>query len=590
MSDEDKVTGKDVSDRSNIAARGKAGRTDYSEWSKKTSDLIASLESEEETEKTRANESLGLDGRHARSETEAAERAKAKEMTRAKKALDTYKERESGILEVLENVLPEEKNKNDDASKIRYVTRKDLRPGKRVLSVSNTCGPGTIVLTNDLSLLECKVATNAGHVPGVIPTNTPSTNPNDVNKITSNHNKGERAIHGIIKLNLHKLKDVTVIVRCRIITSTLDISHCENLTVKIEKEATIATIQADLCDKLHVEFRDAPSGKNIPRIHDGATTTFWGADKDDRIYHAGVKNMSIQIFRDGYMESETTADYIKDGAVAIGNTTAEEVQFVTSVVEDNLLTERVLRPGASTGTTVSGAMSGDDLSAGVGDNAGGAARPMTEREMKEIRNQREAAKAHMEQNSGIRILDKDGNEVKKKEKIHDSSEIVEEVYASMPNLDIDAIVKDCEAQKAKGNESFKGGEYAQAILLYTIALDRAAELPDANASKSSAYEKSLTQPFFARHIVLSNRSASFLKLGHHEKALEDAIKAERLDPTYVKGIFRKGLALHAMGRYDEAITALAAALKIEPKNKQIKQALQFAEIRFQQLMQKRMNG
>ena len=81
-----------------------------------------------------------------------------------------------------------------------------------------------------------------------------------------------------------------------------------------------------------------------------------------------------------------------------------------------------------------------------------------------------------------------------------------------------------------------------------------------------------------------------MKLGHHEKALDDGIEAERLDPTYVKGIFRRGLALHAMGRYEEAIASLARAQKIEPKNRQIKQALGFAEMRMTQEMRKRMHG
>jgi cytochrome c-type biogenesis protein CcmH/NrfG len=69
--------------------------------------------------------------------------------------------------------------------------------------------------------------------------------------------------------------------------------------------------------------------------------------------------------------------------------------------------------------------------------------------------------------------------------------------------------------------------------------------------------------------------------------LKDATEAVRLEPTYVNGVFRKGLALHAMGRYQEAIAPLAAASKIEPKNKQIKQALQFAEVRMHQEMRKR---
>jgi cytochrome c-type biogenesis protein CcmH/NrfG len=45
-----------------------------------------------------------------------------------------------------------------------------------------------------------------------------------------------------------------------------------------------------------------------------------------------------------------------------------------------------------------------------------------------------------------------------------------------------------------------------------------------------------------------------------------------------------------MGRYQDAIQALAAAHQLEPKNKQIKQALQFAEVRMHQEIKKRMNG
>jgi tetratricopeptide (TPR) repeat protein len=155
---------------------------------------------------------------------------------------------------------------------------------------------------------------------------------------------------------------------------------------------------------------------------------------------------------------------------------------------------------------------------------------------------------------------------------------VEEIYTSMSRSEIEAIVAECELNKTRGNEAFAAGEYAQSILLYTLALDKAHELPDKGAKKQ----------LFHRHIVLANRSAAFLKMGEHERALADATRAQEIDPTYVKGVFRRGLALHAMGQYQEAITVLAEANRLEPKNKQIKQALQFAEIRMTQEMRKRM--
>ena len=74
-----------------------------------------------------------------------------------------------------------------------------------------------------------------------------------------------------------------------------------------------------------------------------------------------------------------------------------------------------------------------------------------------------------------------------------------------------------------------------------------------------------------------NRAACALKLGQHENALSDAKRCVALDPAHVRGTFRVGLALHALGRYHEACPVLSKALGMQPGNKQIKTALQFAE-------------
>ena len=47
----------------------------------------------------------------------------------------------------------------------------------------------------------------------------------------------------------------------------------------------------------------------------------------------------------------------------------------------------------------------------------------------------------------------------------------------------------------------------------------------------------------------SNRAACSLKLGQPESALEDAKRCSDLNPNFVKGFFRQGLALHALERY-----------------------------------------
>jgi len=58
-------------------------------------------------------------------------------------------------------------------------------------------------------------------------------------------------------------------------------------------------------------------------------------------------------------------------------------------------------------------------------------------------------------------------------------------------------------------------------------------------------------------VALSNRLVCSLKLGHHQKALADGTEAKLLNPMYVKVIFQRGLALHAMKQYRNVIPMLA---------------------------------
>lgn len=117
--------------------------------------------------------------------------------------------------------------------------------------------------------------------------------------------------------------------------------------------------------------------------------------------------------------------------------------------------------------------------------------------------------------------------------------------------------------KCAGNQAFGNREYAQAAVHYTMALESGGAAP---AGRGAA-------------VLYANRSACFLKLGDHAKALADADASVAADGAYCKAHFRKGLALHALKRYRDALPALAQAQKLEPKNKQIAEALKFAEMR-----------
>ena len=120
---------------------------------------------------------------------------------------------------------------------------------------------------------------------------------------------------------------------------------------------------------------------------------------------------------------------------------------------------------------------------------------------------------------------------------------------------LDTAPARAELRKDKGNAAFKDGNYSQAVLHYTEALD-----------------------LDASHVVaLCNRAQCFLKLGEHDKALADADAALSVKPDYVKAHFRRGLALHALKRFTDAVLAFERTLSIDPKNIQAKDALRVAE-------------
>ncbi len=550
-------------------ASGKAGRTDYAQWDKVANSLVSDVEKEEKDEIEREKKALGLDGKYARSAAEAEERQKAKEVLKAKKTIDRYKDREQavkteikGLLGPLDGDETKEERKSTEPATVR-ITRDMLDAGKRVLVVADTSGSSvsdTIVLTQDLSHLESRMAAN--------PNMTPKSYEEDAeNDVMEQETAKTRAIYGLVKAFISNVHNCTILVKCKIISGVLEVSHCSNVVIVVTKDATVATTQLDLCDNVTLDYKDAPSSKN-QAVMPGQSKIYWGEDKDDRIFHAGVKNMHVRIWRDDFLESEITCDYLKDGAEQIGNATPEEFQFVTSVIDGELLTEKVVRAGNTTGKN---------------------GRAMTQRELDAEQKMREKAEvmAVAMAEDMIKFKDKDGNTISKVEPpkpppAKPEDDEIEEIYTSMSPEEIKLVVAECEENKTRGNEAFVAGEYGQAILLYSLSLDKADELPD----KETPGKK----PLFRRDLCLSNRAACFLKLGQHEKALQDAERAQEMEPTNIKAIFRRGLALHAMARYQDALPVLAEAHKLEPANKQIKQALQFAEVRLQQELRKRAEG
>eukprot|EP00960_Hanusia_phi_P071695 767610-Hanusia_phi.AAC.1 len=117
-----------------------------------------------------------------------------------------------------------------------------------------------------------------------------------------------------------------------------------------------------------------------------------------------------------------------------------------------------------------------------------------------------------------------------------------------------------DAAKDAGDAAFRNGNFQEAVEKYSQAIrDNAA---------------SGTNP---KHVLLSNRSAAYAKLGNWDKSLEDAVACIAASPTFVKGWTRKGAALFEKGKYNEAAEAYRKALRLEPENASAKQQLARAE-------------
>jgi len=99
-------------------------------------------------------------------------------------------------------------------------------------------------------------------------------------------------------------------------------------------------------------------------------------------------------------------------------------------------------------------------------------------------------------------------------------------------------------QKEKADAAFKEGSYRDAIVYYTRALRH-----------TPLNEK-----------LLSNRSAAYLKITQYQLALDDASKAQQIQPGWSKIYFRKGQALRGLKRFDDAVSAFREGKAVDPGN------------------------
>ena len=98
--------------------------------------------------------------------------------------------------------------------------------------------------------------------------------------------------------------------------------------------------------------------------------------------------------------------------------------------------------------------------------------------------------------------------------------------------------------KDKANEYYTEGKYNEAVNIYSQLLEWEPE----------------------NYMVLSNRSAAYIKLEKWNEALNDAVTSTKLKPDWGKAWGRLGAALYGQDKLDEALVAYNKANELEPSN------------------------
>jgi stress-induced-phosphoprotein 1 len=98
--------------------------------------------------------------------------------------------------------------------------------------------------------------------------------------------------------------------------------------------------------------------------------------------------------------------------------------------------------------------------------------------------------------------------------------------------------------KDKANEYYTEGKYNEAVNIYSQLLEWEPE----------------------NFMVLSNRSAAYIKLEKWNDALKDAVMSTKLKPDWGKAWGRLGAALYGQNKLDEALVAYNKANELEPSD------------------------
>lgn len=365
---------------------------------------------------------------------------------------------------------------------------------------------------------------------------------------------------GMIKVFIEECKDCAFILAAKLVTSHVEMAHCERCSVEVAEEP-LHTMQADLCKGVTLTY-----GEGLFR-------------EGHRVYSAGCEDLNIHCdYRTGdgkdVKRISSSNDFIRDLAPLV---LVPDKSSIAGAKADAAAEAGSGAAAAEGGAGVVGMSDAEAQAAAISKAASSLSAPRSEEQHFITR----LVPGHgLLTEAAVQV----GNRWVTPRELEQESAAAREVTAAELR---EASFK-AEREKLMGNQSFTSGEYAQAAVHYTLAID----LANTADSQSTQFPQPVN-PIL--HACYSNRAQCFLKLGQPEKALEDSDMCIKVKPDFVKGHFRRGIALHAMGRYQEALPSLGKAQELEdPKKKQsltqIKQAITFAEAKLAGQMRKMRGG
>ncbi|KAJ2013746.1 hypothetical protein GGI13_000642 [Coemansia sp. RSA 455] len=119
--------------------------------------------------------------------------------------------------------------------------------------------------------------------------------------------------------------------------------------------------------------------------------------------------------------------------------------------------------------------------------------------------------------------------------------------------------------KTEGNDQFRAQCHFEAAQKYTEAINVAAQRPLWDSAQTSMEEMA---------VLMSNRAACLLELGHASEAYWDTEVVTRLKRAWSKGHFRMGRALMGLGRCGQAANEFQIGSQLDPEAKEMKSAVE----------------